>query len=77
LREVIGDHGRDSDALIEKGRNLVADIEDEPDGKKGGGAIEIGLEKISHYVAIEKSHLMGRGNRNSQRSFAALKMTAE
>ena len=43
-------------ALIEEGGDVVADIEDEPDGDKGGDAIQVSLQKITDNVAIEQSH---------------------
>ena len=44
------------DALVEKGRDVVAYVEDEPDRDETGDAVQIGLEKLFHHVAIEPSH---------------------
>ena len=42
--------------LVDKGRNVVADIEDEPDRDETGDAVKISLQKIANDVAIEESH---------------------
>jgi hypothetical protein len=42
--------------LVEKGRNVVADIENEPDGDKTGDAVKIDLQEITNDVAIQESH---------------------
>lgn len=40
--------------LVEEGRDLVANVEDEPDGEERGNAIKIGLQKIAEHVAVEQ-----------------------
>ncbi len=47
---------RERQMLVEKGRDIVADVEDQPDGDEAGDAIEIGLQKIPQDIAIEESH---------------------
>ena len=42
--------------LVDKGRNVVADVEDEPDRDKARDAVKIDLQKIANDVAIEESH---------------------
>src|SRR6266481_4341445 len=42
--------------FINECRNVVADIEDEPDGDKSGNAVKVNLHEISNDVPIEKSH---------------------
>ena len=53
---VIADGEEKADVLIDKGRNIVADVEDEPDGDKTSDAVEIDLQEIANDVAIEESH---------------------
>jgi hypothetical protein len=42
--------------LVEKGRNVVADIENEPDGDKTCDAVKVDLQEITNDVAIQESH---------------------
>ena len=42
--------------LIDESRNVVADVEDEPDRDEAGDAIKVNLQKIPKDVSIEKSH---------------------
>ena len=56
LGEIILQDQQARDALIEKSRDVVADVEDEPDRGEAGDAIEVGLEEIPHHVAIQTSH---------------------
>jgi hypothetical protein len=42
--------------FVDEGRNVVAHVEDEPDGEKAGDAINIDLQKIANDVAVEQSH---------------------
>jgi hypothetical protein len=42
--------------LVNESRNVVADIEDEPDGNKTRDAVKIHLQEIANNVAIKKSH---------------------
>jgi hypothetical protein len=42
--------------LIDKCRNIVADVENEPDRDEAHDAIEVGLKKITNDVAIKESH---------------------
>jgi hypothetical protein len=41
---------------VEKDRNILADVENEPDGEEAGYAVEEGLQKIAQDVAIEQFH---------------------
>jgi hypothetical protein len=45
-----------TDALIDKCRNVVANIENEPDRDKARDAVQINLQEIAEDVAIEESH---------------------
>ena len=47
---------KQADMLVDESRNIVADIEDEPDGNKPDNAVKIDLQKIANDVAIEESH---------------------
>jgi hypothetical protein len=42
--------------LVDEHRDIVADIEDEPDGDEAGDAVTVNLQEISNNVSIEKSH---------------------
>jgi hypothetical protein len=42
--------------LIDKCRNVVADIENEPDRDKARDAVQVDLQEIADDVAIEDSH---------------------
>ena len=42
--------------FVDEGRNVIADVEDEPDGEKAGDAVNIDLQKIANDVAVEKTH---------------------
>jgi len=46
----------EADVLVDKRRDVVADIKDEPDGDETGNAVDIGLEEIAADVAIEQFH---------------------
>jgi len=45
-----------TDVLVNEGRNIVADVEDEPDGDEAGNAVEVNLQEIPNNVSIEESH---------------------
>jgi len=51
----VGDQTK-SDMFLDKGGNIVADIENEPDRDKTCDAVEIDLQEIANDVTIEKSH---------------------
>jgi hypothetical protein len=42
--------------FVNKGRNIVADVEDEPDRNEAGDAVKVNLYEIPDDVSIEKSH---------------------
>jgi hypothetical protein len=46
-------HPAKTDVLVEKGRDAVADIEDEPDRYEPNDAVKIGLQEISGDVSIK------------------------
>lgn len=52
---IVGDQTK-SDMFLDKGGNIVADIENEPDRDKTSDAVEIDLQEIANDVAIEESH---------------------
>jgi hypothetical protein len=56
LRGVIPDGKQKTDALVDKCRNIVADIENEPDRDKARDAVQVNLQEIAEDVAIEDSH---------------------
>ena len=56
LRGVIANDKRQSDMVVNESRNIVADVEDEPDRDKSGNAVKINLHEVSNDVPIEKSH---------------------
>jgi len=56
LREIEFHTTHQSESPVEKGRDGVADIEYQPDRKKGSHTVKIGLAKNAKEVAIEQSH---------------------
>jgi len=56
LRGVIANDKPNTDVLINEGRNIVADIEDEPDLDESGDAVKINLREISNNITVQKSH---------------------
>ena len=42
--------------LINKGRNVIAYVENEPDGDEAGDAIKINLQEIANDVSIKQPH---------------------
>ena len=56
LRGVIPDSEQKTDPLVDKCRNIVADIENEPDRDKARDAVQVDLQEIAEDVAIEESH---------------------
>ena len=42
--------------FVNKGRNIVADVEDEPDRNEAGDAVKVNLYEISNDVAIQEPH---------------------
>jgi hypothetical protein len=56
LREVIPDGKQKTDALIDKCRNVVDNIENKPDRDKARDELKINPQEIAEDVAIEESH---------------------
>jgi hypothetical protein len=56
LRGVISDGKQKTDPLVNKCRNVVANIENEPDRDKARNAVQVNLQEIAEDVAIEESH---------------------
>ena len=56
LRRVIANDQKQSNMVVNETRDIVADVEDEPDRDKSGDAVEVNLQEISNDVSIEKSH---------------------
>jgi hypothetical protein len=42
--------------VVNETRDIVADIEDQPDRDESGDAVKINLHEVSNDVSIEKSH---------------------
>ena len=60
LRKVIMQHAMERQTFVEKRGDLVANVEDEPDGEERGNAIKVGLQKIAQHVAVEQFHVIFR-----------------
>src|SRR5206468_10027414 len=56
LGGVIADRKRKSEMFVDESRDIVTDVEDEPDGEKAGNAVDIDLQKIANDVAVEQAH---------------------
>ena len=46
----------EAEMFVDESGNVVADIENEPDGEKAGDTVKIHLQKIANDVAVEQSH---------------------
>ena len=66
LRGVITSDQKETDVLIDERRNVIAYIENEPDGDETGDAVKIDLQEIANDVSVEKFHfdLNGFGSSN-------------
>jgi hypothetical protein len=53
LGSVIFQHPAQTNVLIEKGRDAVADIENEPDRDEPGDAVKVNLQEISGDISIK------------------------
>ena len=42
--------------LVDERRDIVADIEDEPDRDEAGDAVKVNVQEVPNDVSIEKSH---------------------
>src|SRR5437588_4267849 len=56
LRSIIFQDPAQAQVLIEKGRDAVADIEDQPDRDETGNAVEVSLHEISRDIPVKQSH---------------------
>ena len=56
LGQIILRHPDNSQVLIDKRRDVVTDVKNQPDGDKADDAIDVSLQKIPKDVAIEESH---------------------
>src|SRR4030095_10721767 len=56
LRCVITNNEQETDVLIDKGRNVIAYVENEPDRDKSRDTVKIDLKEIANDISIEKLH---------------------
>ena len=42
--------------IVNETRDIVADVEDQPDRSETGDAVKINLHEVSNDVSVEKSH---------------------
>jgi hypothetical protein len=42
--------------LVDERRDIVADIEDKPDGDEPGNAVKVNLQEVSNDVSVKESH---------------------
>jgi len=42
--------------LVDERRDIVADIEDKPDGDKAGNAVKVNLQEVPNDVSVKESH---------------------
>jgi len=42
--------------LVDKSRDVIAYVENEPDGDEAGDAVKIDLQEIANDVSVEKLH---------------------
>ena len=42
--------------FIDERRDIVADIEDQPDGDEAGDTVKVNLQEVPNDVSIKKSH---------------------
>ncbi len=42
--------------LVDERRDIVADIEDKPDGDEAGDAVKVNLQEVPNDVSVEESH---------------------
>jgi hypothetical protein len=42
--------------LVNKGRNIIADVEDQPDRDEACDAVKVNLQEIANYVSIQEPH---------------------
>src|SRR5204862_993715 len=56
LRGVVTNDQKKTDALIEERRDVIAHVENEPDGDEPGDAVKIDLQEIANDVSVEEFH---------------------
>jgi hypothetical protein len=56
LRGVVTNDQKKTDALIDECRDVIAHVENEPDGDEAGDAVKIDLQEIANDVSVEKPH---------------------
>ena len=56
LRGVITSDQKKTDALIDERRDVIAHVENEPDGDETGDAVKIDLQEIANDVSVEEFH---------------------
>ena len=42
--------------VVNETRDIIADVENEPDGNESGDAVKVNLQEIPNDVSIKKSH---------------------
>jgi hypothetical protein len=53
---VITSDQKETDALIDERRDVIAHVENEPDGDEPGDAVKIDLQEIANDVSVEEFH---------------------
>src|SRR5438046_5369662 len=56
LRAIIRTDQKQTDVLVDKSRNVIAYVENEPDGDEAGDAVKIDLQEIANDISVEKLH---------------------
>jgi hypothetical protein len=56
LRAVIAKDKGNRHVLIDERRDIVADIEDKPDGDEAGNAVKVNLQEVPNDVSVKESH---------------------
>src|SRR5206468_6395487 len=56
LRGVITTDQKQTDMLVDKSRDVIAYVENEPDGDEAGDAVKIDLQEIANDISVEKLH---------------------
>src|SRR5206468_2189509 len=56
LRGVVTTDQKKTDALIDERRDIIAHVENEPDGDEPGDAVKINLQEIANDVSVEEFH---------------------
>ena len=56
LCSVITKAKKQTDMFVDKSRNVIAHVENEPDGDEAGDAVKIDLQEIANDISVEKLH---------------------